>query len=411
MAKTLAPAPVVIVTGANGGVGYGVCQRLLVQLCQRNAPDAQPQAFASNIKAEKENAPEGYQGLTLILACRNMERAEAARANLLQWLEGHTQKILQSCSKEDDDYIRNFRARCDIQIIELNLASVGSALKFADSVRKRVPYVTHLVCNAGVASFNCINWMTCLKQFLSHPMAAVTAPNFYLQHSGEISADNLGWVWQSNVFGHFILFRELEDLLRKSPLDNSRVIWCSSVESSPKFYDSKDWQLKITEHSYESSKYQIDLIATNLDQLAVQTTPVSGKGVRHFISEPGVCSTSISAALVGPFLDMVKVFTFYVARLFGSQHHSILPFKAAISAVHLILVPLYFLSNNFNQPVRYGAHTGRWGDEYVGLTPVKEWDSHKEEGKDLIMRCDALYKSFKEEDAAPREFERASERM
>jgi 3-keto steroid reductase len=155
-----------------------------------------------------------------------MERAEAARANLLQWFEGHTQKILQSCSKEDEDYIRNFRARCDIQIIELNLASVSSALKFADSVRKRcrrlpppfllnlhslfilhirVPYVTHLVCNAGVASFNCINWMTCLKQFLSHPMAAVTAPSFYLQHSGEISADNLGWVWQSNVFGHFIL--------------------------------------------------------------------------------------------------------------------------------------------------------------------------------------------------------------
>lgn len=66
-----------------------------------------------------------------------MERAEAARANLLQWLEGHTRKILQSCSKEDEDYIRNFRARCDIDIIELNLASVSSALKFADSVRKR----------------------------------------------------------------------------------------------------------------------------------------------------------------------------------------------------------------------------------------------------------------------------------
>lgn len=162
-------------------------------------------------------------------------------------------------------------------------------------------------------------------------MAAVTAPNFYLQHSGEISVDNLGWVWQSNVFGHFILvcpshlnttfrvilnlpiqFRELEDLLSKSPFDNSRVIWCSSLEASPKLYDSKDWQLKANEHSYESAKYQIDLIATNLDQLAVQTTPVSGQRVRHFVSEPGVCSTSISRALVGPFLDIVKVFTFYL---------------------------------------------------------------------------------------------------
>lgn len=97
-------------------------------------------------------------------------------------------------------------------------------------------------------------------------------------------------------------------------------------------------------------------------------------------------------------------------RLFGSQHHSIMPFKAAIAAVHLILVPLYFLSSNFSQPVRYGAHTDRWGNEYVGLTPVKEWDSHKEEGQDLIRRCDALYKSFKEE-VASREFERAREHM
>lgn len=87
------------------------------------------------------------------------------------------------------------------------------------------------------------------------------------------------------------------------------MIWCSSLEASPKFYDSKDWQLKLTEHSYESSKYQIDLIATNLDHLALQA---NGKRVRHFISEPGVCSTPISRALIGPFFDYLKVLAFYV---------------------------------------------------------------------------------------------------
>ena len=120
------------------GVGYGICQRLLVQLCQRNAPDAQPQAFSSELKLEgMESAPEGYQGLTLIMACRNAKRAEAARANLLSWLEGHTKKLLKTCSKEDAEYLRNFRTRCVIQIMELDLASVSSTLKFADSVRKR----------------------------------------------------------------------------------------------------------------------------------------------------------------------------------------------------------------------------------------------------------------------------------
>jgi 3-keto steroid reductase len=61
------------------------------------------------------------------------------------------------------------------------------------------------VFNAGVASFCGIDWIPCLGQLLRNPMAAVTAPVYYLQRTGETSADNLGWVWQSNVFGHFAL--------------------------------------------------------------------------------------------------------------------------------------------------------------------------------------------------------------
>lgn len=97
--------------------------------------------------------------------------------------------------------------------------------------------------------------------------------------------------------------------------------------------------------------------------------------------------------------------------MFGSPHHSIVPYKAAIATVHLILVPLVFLAAAASAPVRYGAQTGRWGDERVGVTPVKEWVAHKEEGTQLIARCDALYQSFKADAAAPRESEQASERM
>lgn len=78
----------------------------------------------------------------------------------------------------------------------------------------------------------------------------------------------------------------------------------------------------------------------------------------------------------------------------GSPYHSIEPYKAAIATVHLVLVPLCFLVS-LSTPVRYGAQTGRWGDERVGTTPVKEWRDHQEEGKELIERCDRLHKSFK----------------
>jgi 3-keto steroid reductase len=105
-------------------------------------------------------------------------------------------------------------------------------------------------------------------------------------------------------------FRELETLLYQTPYASSRVLWCSSLEASPKFYDSKDWQLKTTEHSYESTKYQIDLIACHLDQMAVKTA--GEKKIRHLITEPGVCSTTISAAIAGPILDKIKVLLFYI---------------------------------------------------------------------------------------------------
>ena len=67
--------------------------------------------------------------------------------------------------------------------------------------------------------------------------------------------------------------------------------------------------------------------------------------------------------------------------------------------MHLILVPIcfipLFLDNDRSKPVRFGAQTGRWGDERVGVTAVREWEMHKEEGIALIERCDSLLTSLK----------------
>ena len=69
-----------------------------------------------------------------------------------------------------------------------------------------------------------------------------------------------------------------------------------------------------------------------------------------------------------------------------------------------MLVPLCFIPLLINKdpskPVRFGAQTGRWGDELVGVTIVKEWERYKEEGIALIDRCDNLLKSLKKEQQA-----------
>ncbi|KAF8803954.1 3-keto sterol reductase [Phlegmacium glaucopus] len=386
-----APPLIVIVTGANSGVGFGICQRLLFQLCQPNPPDALPQPFASDIKLN-ERGPAVYKGITLIMACRNRKRAEAARTKLLLWLEDQVSML--SSRPDDNGHARTFHAQCDVQIHELDLALISSVLSFAATMRQKMPYVSHLVCNAGLASFKGINWPLCISRLIRDPVDTLARPDYYYQHVGEVSADNLGWVWQSNVFSHFVLFRELQDLMAKTPFDCARVIWSSSLEASPKSYESEDWQLTKTENSYQLSKYQIDIIATNLDRIALSSS--EGKRIRHLVSEPGVCSTSISRALVTGVLDYIKTLLFYFARLCGSPYHVIVPFKAAVATVHLILAPLCFipllLNNDRSKPVRFGAQTGRWGDERVGVTEVREWEKYEEEGIALIEKCDSLLK-------------------
>ena len=118
----------------SSGVGFGICQRLLFQLCQQNPPDALPQRFASDIKLN-ERGPAVYEGITLIMACRNRTRAEAARTKLLLWLEDQVSML--SSRPDDNGYARVFHARCDVQIHELDLASISSVLRFATTMRER----------------------------------------------------------------------------------------------------------------------------------------------------------------------------------------------------------------------------------------------------------------------------------
>jgi 3-keto steroid reductase len=79
-------------------------------------------------------------------------------------------------------------------------------------VRYRYPYVSHLVCNAGVAPFLKISWLLFCQQLWRNtlelnPFKVVTEPTYNVQHVGLMSDDGLGWAWQCNVFGHYILVR------------------------------------------------------------------------------------------------------------------------------------------------------------------------------------------------------------
>ena len=98
-------------------------------------------------------------------------------------------------------------------------------------MRCRYPYVSHLVCNAGVAPFLKISWSLFCQQLWREILGfrllrVVTEPAFYLQRVGLMSDDGLGWAWQCNVFGHYILVRPLRLCLRLLMGSDARRVWC-----------------------------------------------------------------------------------------------------------------------------------------------------------------------------------------
>ncbi|KAJ7265887.1 3-keto sterol reductase [Mycena haematopus] len=399
------------------GVGFAICRRLLFQLCLSNPPDSWPQSWATPA-ADSQGSEEALRadGLTLIMACRSIQRAEVARKELYHELEAHVAQL--RAQSDYDGHADVFRRNLKIEVECLDLAVLSSVFNFSAQLSKQYSYISHLILNAGVANFTHIDWTRCLKQIGWNLLDGITRPQFYVQSTGELSVDGFGWIWQCNLFGHYVLFRALEPLLKNSAYHaDSRVIWSSSLEASPKFYDNADWQLTKTDHSYESVKYQIDLIGTILDRHALRDS--SAKRIRHFVSHPGVASTKISTNLVafGGFLDTLKVLVFYVGRvLLGSRHHTISPANASIAAVHLALASLTYITfynlpsktdangsakvriNDVESvgPFRFGAETTRWGHAEVGLTPVFKWKENEDEGELLLKRCDKIFEELLE---------------
>jgi 3-keto steroid reductase len=183
----------------------------------------------------------------------------------------------------------------------------------------------------------------------------------------------------------------------------------SSIEALAQHARIDDLQLIKTRHSYQASKYQIDVLAPLLDE---RTNHV----VRQFVVEPGISVTNISKKLTGTvalliffqYLAMYLVSSLLLtdktrvpavltpsickARFLGSKAHTIQPYIAANSAVKLSLVPLSRIKTVPEKPVKYSSTTNIWGKEQLGITPIET--PSKEFGGYLLNECDSLHRTF-----------------
>ncbi|KAG8904402.1 hypothetical protein FRB99_001824 [Tulasnella sp. 403] len=385
---------IVIVTGANSGVGFGICHRLLVQLSDPNPSDATLRDFGLSQADTPQPQYQPVTGLTLILACRNKSRAETARAKLWELFQEHLEQARLQWGEEYYEYATAFRRNVNIDFVCCDLGRTDRIFDFCDEISKRYPYITHLVLNAGIISYKGMDWSIAILQLLTDYKGALTAPAYKLQHIGETNEEGLGWTWLCNVFGHYIITRELEDLLRRSPSQPARILWVSSLEGRPDCFDLDDWQCTKSSRSYEGSKYQMDLLAMSSNLLLAakpqETNP------RHIIVHPSVTYSElvVGKMFFATIFYYVTLFTFGLARIFGSQFHPIWPFKGAISATYSALSPISALPPP-SEPVKIGSRATCWGNTYVELDPIHEFEKRKAQGLKLLAKYDALYESLR----------------
>ncbi|KAL2912090.1 3-keto-steroid reductase [Polyrhizophydium stewartii] len=338
-----ADAKVILVTGANrkAGVGLGIVERLIEQ-------------------SEKASEP-----ITVVMACRSKSKAEEARERLLgRYFPGAN---------------RAFGERA-LQLLLVDLANTRSVFAAAAEFKRRFQRLDSLVLNAGVIPISHVSYANGFKDVFTRPVTlALTGGDAIVQRVGSLTAEGLGESFASNVFGHYLLVRELEDLL--SVAGDSRVIWTTSTSANSEFGFDDIQSLK-SNHSYERCKRQCELIALEMHN------ELSKRGIYSFLSSPGILSSGILQDMFPALLLLVVMMIF---RICGASGVNITGRNASTSAVYLSTVKN---PNALDGTKIYHSEINFFGKRYVRQLSIDHGDPAKR--REMLLQLEALRRKFRD---------------
>ncbi|KAL2824845.1 hypothetical protein BJY01DRAFT_230364 [Aspergillus pseudoustus] len=345
---------IVLVTGANSGLGYSICCRL-----------------ADEFLTSRQN---DNRSLTVIFTTRSTKKGN----DTLQGLKDHLRASAHDPAAA---------ARVTFVPENVDLCDLLSVRALSRRLNQTFPKLDSIVLNAGIGGWSGLNWPEAIFGVLTDLVHQVTWPTFKLAPVGMI-IDNqtkivtdkeprLGTVFCANVFGHYMLTHNVMPLLHRSGSPNrpGRVVWVSSLEASSKFLNIDDIQGLRTPAPYEASKALTDVLSltaqlpstapwtksfysvdpkTENDSTETASTPPN-----TYLSHPGICSTGIVP--LHPILFYCMLAAFWLARLLGSPWHTLSTYLGACAPTWIALSSQSELDAAEAPYVAHGGGKVKWG--------------------------------------------------
>ncbi|XP_050014167.1 3-keto-steroid reductase/17-beta-hydroxysteroid dehydrogenase 7 isoform X1 [Alexandromys fortis] len=294
---------VVLITGASSGIGLALCSRLL-------AKDDE---------------------LHLCLACRNLSKAGAVRDALLA-----------------------SHPSAQVSIVQMDVSSLRSVVQGAKEVKQKFQRLDYLYLNAGIMPNPQLNFKAFFLGIFSRNVVHMfsTAEGLLTQND-KVTADGFQEVFETNLFGHFILIRELEPLLCHSD-SPSQLIWTSSRNAKKSNFSLEDIQHSKGPEPYSSSKYATDLLNVALNRNFNQ------KGLYSSVICPGVVLTNLTYGILPPFVWTLLLPLLWLIRFFANAF-TLTPYNGAEALVWLF----HQKPESLNPLTKYLSSTTGFGTNYV----------------------------------------------
>ncbi|KAI4274062.1 MAG: hypothetical protein LQ337_004213 [Flavoplaca oasis] len=355
----------VLVTGANGGLGYAICCRLIDEFTL-----TRPSSHSMRLIITTRDKTKGHDTIAKL------------KDHIFRTRKHH--KVHEKTPLVPKIYL---------QSEQVNLCQLRSVQTLVNKLNRSLPELDTVILNAGHGGFTGVDWPLAIWTLLTNFRQAITFPTFKLGSVGDLTAPQisetsasrpkstqLGQVFCSNVFGHYMLVHGIAPLLSNSSATPGRVIWISSHEAYGSTFSIDDIQGLSSPVAYESSKRLTDILALTSRLPNTQRwvdgflpPPSNHRPPRQYVAHPGVCATNIMP--IYWILTYAMTAAFYLARWIGSPWHTVTPYKGACAPVWLALASQQELDamEADGGVAKWGSAVDWQGEDRATRTEVQGW--------------------------------------